>query len=105
MHESALGTLESRIQGKGKGIFNVSLWDQVDPSDDFYPTIFFFPSPGFAQVPSIARPIKFRVKIRFLLKESNPQPFAYQGHAQPLGSSGKLAKESPKGSKTRIRGG
>jgi len=39
-------------KGMCQGIFNVSLWDQVHPSDDFYLALkkTSFPSPGFAQV-------------------------------------------------------
>jgi len=44
------------------------------------------------------------VKTRGLLKESIPQPFAYEGRALPLGSSGRLPVESPKGSKTSVWG-
>jgi len=49
---------------KGKGIFNVSLWDKLDPSDDFYliRSKILLPSPEFAQV-LIACPIKLRVKL------------------------------------------
>jgi len=46
--------------------------------------------------------MNFRVKIRFLLKESNPRLVAHQGHALPLRSSGRLDIETPKGFKTSL---
>lgn len=52
--------ISSDVNGKGKGIYNVSLWGQTKVSDDFYSmkTLFSIPSPGIALAPRIARTIK-----------------------------------------------
>jgi len=34
--EGASTCASCTIEGKGKGIFYVSFWDQVDPPDDFF---------------------------------------------------------------------